>query len=398
MVNQMTTQSDGSPTRALRTLVFGQSVIGTASWAAFIAIQLTASYKFDGDPLYMSVIALAWASPALLFSPMIGRTIDSYGPRRVGCIATIASMVASGAFVFVASPVVLWSVTLLAGLARAFAQTAIDSMPSHLASGDEPITTSIWLGFATSIPVVAGPLVAAGAIALSGISSVFLINVVIYGLGLAIILRLRTAPPTLVSESSDDHPSRNTALPGAFLVLGVTLVVWVSYGAFSPLEVLYVRTILDEPPSSYATIDVFFGAGLILATLIIRWKPRLLSGASFLPTSVILVGITEGLYIGTTVFPIAVVGSTLWGVAVGFFGPACRVLILERTPRSEHGRAMAKWRAVQSFGGLVPPVVSGLIASQVGIQPTLLGFASAVVVSGLLVIAIERRRTAYAAS
>jgi MFS family permease len=388
----MTTQSYASPTRALRTLVFGQSVIGTASWAAFIAIQSTASYKFDADPLYMAAIALAWASPALLCSPVIGRAVDSYGPRRVGCIATIASIVASGTFVFVASPVVLWSVTLLAGVARGFAQTAIDSMPSHLASGVKPITTSIWLGFATSIPVVAGPIVAAGAIALSGISCVFLINVLTYGIGLAIILRLRTAPPTQVIESSDDRPSPSTALPGAFFVLGVTLVVWVSYGAFSPLEVLYVRTVLNKPPSSFATIDVFFGAGLILATLIIRWKPQLLSQTSFPPASVILVGITEGLYIGTPVFPIAVVGSALWGIGVGFFGPACRVLILERTPRSEHGRAMAKWRAVQSFGGLVPPVVSGVIASQVGIQPTLLGFAAVVVISGLFVIATGRRR------
>ncbi|MFI5779576.1 MFS transporter [Nocardia sp. NPDC051570] len=374
-------------------MVFGQSAIGTASWAALIAIQSAASYKFNADPLYMSAIALAWASPTLLFSPVIGRAIDSYGPRRVACIAAIANIVVSCAFVFVASLPVLFAVTLLAGGARAFAQTAIDSMPSHLADGVEPVTASIWLGFATSIPVVAGPIVAASALAVVGISGIFLINVGTYALGLVIILRLRTTRITLSSQGSDNRSAHTAGFRDALLVLGVTLAVWASYGAFSPLEVLYVRLVLNEPATSYAIIDVFFGAGLILATLVIRWKSWLLSQAYFLQFSVVLVGITECIYIGTNTFAIAIVGSTLWGIAVGLFGPACRVLILQRTPRSEHGRAMARWRAVQSFGGLIPPVASGAIASRVGIQPTLLGFASAVVVVGLFVAALERRRT-----
>jgi MFS family permease len=393
MVNQAAPPRHRSARRALRALVVGQTVIGTASWAALIAILSTASYKFHAQPLYMSAIALAWASPALLFNPLIGRSIDTFGPRRVGCIATACSIVVSGAFVFVASPAVLWSLTLVAGLARAFAQTAIDSMPSHMAGEVEAVTTSIWLGFATSVPVVVGPVIAAGAIAVSGVPSIFLLNAVTYGLGLAIIARLHTEPPTAGGEDRKANKA-GMAWRGTVLVLALTLVVWISYGAFSPLEVLYVRSVLGRPASSYATIDVFFGVGLVAATLIIRWRPGLLSRPSFVAASAVLVGLTEGLYIGTGVYPVAVVGAALWGIAVGFFGPACRALILERTPRSAHGRAMARWRAVQSFGGLAPPVASGAIASQIGIQGTLLGFASAVVLAGLVMSAVERHRAA----
>lgn len=390
MVNPVAPRRPKPADRALRALVVGQTVIGTASWAAFIAILATASYKFHAQPLYMSAIALAWASPGLLFSPLIGRSIDTFGPRRVGCIATGCSIVISGAFVAVPSPAVLWCLTLVAGLARAFAQTAVDSMPSHMAGEVEAVTTSIWLGFATSVPILLGPVIAAGAIAVSGVPSIFVFNVVTYLVGLAIIVRLHTERPTSVDEDPEAN-NAGMALRGTVHVLAITLVVWISYGAFSPLEVLYVRSVLGRPASSYATIDVFFGVGILAATLIIRWKPGLLSRSSFVAVSAVLVGLTEGLYIGTRIYPIALAGVALWGIAVGFFGPACRVLILQRTPRTAHGRAMAKWRAVQSFGGLAPPVASGAIASQIGIQATLLGFSSAVVVAGLVMSAVERR-------
>lgn len=389
----------------LQTLVIGQIMIGTASWAALIAVQTKASYELHQQALFLAAVAMAWGAPTILLSPLVGKAIDSRGPRTVGIAATLVSAVASLGLVLTDGPAPLWAMTLLSGIARAFAQPAADAMPSWLPGPAEHVKSSVWLGFATSVPMIAGPALAATLVATWGTASAFTANAIAFLIGgsVFVLLRLDRTPgrPEGQQDSTaaaDGSGSMRALLahPGLRVTIALTLIVWISYGALTPLEILYIKSVLHEPAGTFATIEMVFGAGLLAATLLIARHSKLLSLRFFLPLSVLLVGAGQVLYSATHSLTFAYLGVGLWGLAAGLFGPACRLSLLEGTPTEQHGRAMALWRAVQSFGNLAPPTVAGVAAHFAGIQPTIVAIGSLVVITGAVACALTRARTTTA--
>ncbi|MFF1715980.1 MFS transporter [Streptomyces sp. NPDC058268] len=386
----------------LQTLVIGQILIGTASWAALIAVQTKASYELHQQALFLAAVAMAWGAPTILLSPLVGKTIDSRGPRTVGIAATLLSAAASLGLVLTDGPALLWSMTLLSGIARAFAQPAADAMPSWLPGPAEHVKSSVWLGFATSVPMIAGPALAATLVATSGTASAFTANAIAFLLGGSVFLLLRPHRTPAGGESKDTPATDGQrggmrallAHPGLRVTITLTLIVWISYGALTPLEILYIKSVLHEPAGTFATIEMVFGAGLLTATLLIARYTSLLARRFFLPFSVLMVGAGQVLYSASHSLTFAYLGVGLWGLAAGLFGPACRLSLLQNTPTAQHGRAMALWRAVQSFGNLAPPTVAGVAAHFAGIQPTIVAIGSLVVITGAVAFTLTRSRPA----
>lgn len=379
----------------LQTLVIGQILIGTASWAALIAIQTKASYELHQHALYLAAIAMAWGAPTILLSPIVGRFIDRRGPRTVGLTASALSVAASLGLILTDSVTALWAMTLVSGVARAFAQPAADAMPSWLPGPAEHVKSSVWLGFATSVPMIAGPAMAATLVAAWGTTSAFTANAVAYLLGGTVFLLLRLSrTPEQQTAAGGQRAGMRTLLStrGIRTTVILTAIVWISYGALGPLEILYVKDVLHEPASTFATIEIAFGSGLLAATLLIARFNTLLSRRFFLPVSVLLVGAGETLYSATHSLAFAYLGIALWGLAAGMFGPACRLALLNATPTERHGQAMALWRAVQSFGSLAPPTAAGAAAHFAGVQPILLAIGSLVVVTGAVACSLTRTR------
>ncbi|MET9500033.1 MFS transporter [Streptomyces sp. NPDC006552] len=382
----------------LHKLVAGQSLIGIAYWALLIVIESKATFTLHEDAAYMAAIAVAWGAPSVLLSHPVGRVIDSAGPRTVGIVASGAGVLTTLAMITTDTAPLLWAVTLASGVARAFAQPAADAMPSWLPGRTEHVTSSIWMGFATSLPFIAGPTTAAVCIALWGTVSAFVVIAALSLLGGCVFLSLGgTRRPAADGTASRVRARTLLASFSVGAALLLTLVTSLANGAFRPLEPLYVREILDRPASTFATIEVIFGIGLLGATVfMLRWK-HLLDHAYFLPASVLMISVGEAVYIMTDRVPVAFGGVFVWGVAVGLFGPACRIALLRGVSAEHHGRAMALWRAMQATGSLVAPAVSGLLAAVVGIQPILLTVSAVVAVSGSVawcLVGMRRRAAA----
>ncbi|WP_239571972.1 MFS transporter [Streptomyces sp. G44] len=381
----------------LHKLVLGQSLIGIAYWALLIVIESKATFTLREDAAYMAAIAVAWGGPSVLLSHPVGRIIDAVGPRTVGIVASGAAVVTTLAMIVTDTAALLWAVTLASGVARAFAQPAADAMPSWLPGRVEHVTSSIWMGFATSLPFIAGPTTAAVCIALWGTVAAFGVIAAVSLVGGLVFVSLgATVRPAPEGAGSKIGARVLMASFAVAVALVLTLVTSLANGAFRPLEPLYVREVLDRPAATFATIEVIFGIGLLGATFfMLRWK-HLLDHARFLPASVVLIAVGEAVYIGTDRVPVAFAGVFVWGVAVGLFGPACRIALLRGVASEHHGRAMALWRAIQATGSLVAPAVSGLIAAVVGIQAILLAVSALVGVSGAVVwslVGLRTRRT-----
>ncbi|MFF8955200.1 MFS transporter [Streptomyces sp. NPDC014894] len=379
----------------LHILVVGQIFIGTASWAALIAVQTEATYELHQKALFMAAVTMAWGAPTILLSPLVGRVIDSRGPRVVGIVSTLVSALAMTGLIFTTGPATLWVMTFISGIARAFAQPAADSMPSWLPGPAEHVKSSVWLGFAASVPMIAGPGLAAILVAAWGTTSAFIATAVAFLLGgsVFVLLRLARVPGQTESAETGQGPKGMRGLlahPGLRFTILLTLIVWISYGSLAPLEILYIKDVLGEPVATFATIEMVYGTGLLAATLFIARFDALLTSRHVLPVSVLLVGGGQVLYSATHSLTIAYIGVGLWGVANGVFNPACRVTLLTRTPVEQHGRAMALWRAVQSFGSLAPPTAAGAVAHFAGVQPTIIAVGGLVAITGVVACAMNR--------
>src|SRR5215472_17293124 len=72
---------------ALLPLVSGQLLAGTAQWAMLLGVLDYASYTLHVGAFRIGVAGLAWGAPPAVSGSLVGRLIDTRGPRQVAASA-----------------------------------------------------------------------------------------------------------------------------------------------------------------------------------------------------------------------------------------------------------------------------------------------------------------------
>ncbi|MGH3661593.1 MAG: MFS transporter [Micromonosporaceae bacterium] len=372
---------------SLAPVVASQLLTGTASWSLLIGVLGYATYELHAGPFQAGLLGLAWGTPPVLFGILVGRLIDAYGPKLIVAVSGVGSIAISLWLVFAPGWWLLLALVLLTGVARAFNQPAIDAMPTWLTRPVDHHTSSVWHGFATNVPMVVGPLVAAGMITLAGMPSLYLVNAALHALSLLMLLWVRTRGCVVpVAEGGGRLPRTR----GARAVLALSFVVWVSYASYDVLEALYVRDVLSSGVSVFTLLQAAFGVGLLATSVAMTRFSRGLTSYRALAASVVFMGCAEAVYVATDRLWISVCGAVLFGVGVALFGPMCRASLLEAVPPDQHGAAMATWRSAQSAGSVIPLLALGAVGQLLGPQLTMVSTSVMVVTAGLLAWATRR--------
>ncbi|HLX50137.1 MAG TPA: MFS transporter [Streptosporangiaceae bacterium] len=367
-------------------LVSGQLLAGTAQWAMLLGVLDYASYTLHVGAFRIGLAGLAWGAPPAVSGSLVGRLIDGRGPRLVAASAGACGVAASLGLALSPSWNVLLGLLVLVGMSGALIRPAIDAMPSWLPQQIDHGTSSVWLTFGSSAPVVLGPLAAAGILAAGGTADLFGATAAMYAAALLVLVRTRARQRPAAAAAQPGQPGAVQPvrrIPAARSVLGISLIVWVSYGCFSVLEILYVRDVLRSPMWVFIVLQVLFAAGGLITNLALSRRPGLLGRHGALVAAVLLTGFAEMLYVISNRFFIAACGVTLWGAATAVFSPVCRVRLLNAIPAERHGAAMAAWRQGQAVGNVLPPLAAGGIAQLIGIQFTLISAAGMVVITGV---------------
>lgn len=381
-----TVKDTSARTNPLVPLVLSQLLTGTASWALLIGVLGYATYELHADPLQAGMLGLAWGAPPVLLGIFVGRLIDARGPKVVAVLSGVFSIAVSLGLALSPRWELLLALVLFSGVGRAFIQPAVDAMPTWLPRRVDHRTSSVWLGFATNVPVVAGPLVSAGMISLGGTSAVFVVNAVMHLVSLMIMVSMRTRRPPAVAQDGvarADRARRVLQVRGVRAILGLSLVVWLSYGCYSVLEILYVRDILQSPVGVFTMLQTLFGVGLLMTNLVLVRFADVLTSRRALVASVVFIGVAEALYVCSSQIAVSAGGALLWGIGAAVFGPVCRASLLQSMPDSQHGEAMAAWRSVQSVGSVIPPLAVGTVGQVLGTQLTMIATSAMVVIAGL---------------
>lgn len=371
--------------RALLPLVSGQLLAGIAQWAMLLGVLDYASYVLHVGAFRIGLAGLAWGAPPALSGSLVGRLIDARGPRLVAASGGVCGVAVSLGLALSPRWNALLGLLVLVGISGALIRPAIDAMPSWLPQQIDHGTSSVWLTFGSIGPIVLGPLAAAAILAVGGTADVFGATAAMYAAALLVLVRTRArrrpAGAAQPGQPAAAQPVRR--VPAARLVLGISLIVWISYGCFSVLEILYVRDVLRSPMWVFIVLQVLFAVGALITNLVLTRCPGLLGRRGALVAAVVLSGLTEMLYVISNRFFIAACGVTLWGAATAVFSPVCRVRLLDATPAERHGAAMAAWRQGQAVGSVLPPLAAGSLAQLIGIQLTMISAAGMVVITGV---------------
>lgn len=373
--------------RSFALLLAGSTVNAIGSWCALMAIWGFAVYHFEATAGQIALVILSWAVPGALLGPVAGVLIDRFGPKTVLVVADgLGAAAAIGMLFAHRYEDLVWAGAVL-GIAKALAYPADAALPPRLVDDEDLVAANALLGAATDSSIVFGPLAATGAIALWGFHAAFIVDAVTWIVGAAVVLPLPLRD--VAAERGERLRAQLVAgyrltmrTPVLRLTMGLSVAVFLTWGAFAVVEPLYVRDVLHESTTAFALLQVAFGIGLVGAGVVVVHLGDRVATAGALACTVLLSGVAAATYIGTGSPAVAAVGVFLWGVDVAFFSAPARALLQRHAPVVAHGRVLGLHATLHAGGDLVALPVAGLLADLWGVQVAALAFAVLAVVAG----------------
>lgn len=279
-----------------------------AEWAFTVAIGIVA-YR-DGGAAAVGLVGLLRMVPAAVVAPLAAPLADRGRRERV---LVVVSTVRGGATALVA--VVVWAsgptwiVYVLAALstvaATLFRPAHSALLPSLCRTGHELASANVVRGLLDSVATLAGPLLAAILLEVSGVTSVFIVAAAGSWWAAVLMLRVRyEAPPRpaapagvrLLAQAADGVRAVARNLDIAILI-GLTAAQAFTRGALTVFTVVVALDLLNTGEPGVGTLTAAVGAGAVVGSL----------AASLLVGSRRLAG-----WFGT--------GVALWGAPIALIG------------------------------------------------------------------------------
>jgi hypothetical protein len=365
-----------SGARQLMILTAAQTAGQTGWWAAYVA-ALPAALDRPHPAAWLSAVTAAWCAPSMA-ARLAGGLIDRYGPRLVGAVAWALAAVAAAVpalthprfWVVLAALACLSAASSCAVAAGAAAPTWMPAQPDLIRAGS-------WLVVATYLPIGAGPVGASNLLTHAGPQAAWTLVT-----GLLVIAAASSLLVPAVRPPSGPPGGRFRVRPAVHRVLLITAGIYLSWGAVTILEPLYVRAVLARPLPVYGWLLCTWAAAAILTAIAVSHLPQLVTPRWAVPLWALLIAAGEGLYLGTSLIPAAFAGAAVFGVTATLFGLSCRAVIISATPPAEHGRALSLWFTIQDACLALPAAAIGPAVAVFGLRAVLDAAAALAGVSG----------------
>lgn len=380
----------------------------------FIGVMGTLTFAM-GAGVGDNAIAVGLLNLCIVFGQIRGGALlDRMGPRTYFRLATCA-MVASGLLYQVLGMSVggVFVGAAVFGFAWGMSETIPRSYPAYLTAdlGELKRINSL-VTLTGNVAIVIGPIVG-GAIALvAPTQAVFLFMAacsalaLVPGWGIEALRDPGAASaegdcprevPVDAGAAAGESAPKGSISAGFSVIFGssvLTLLFWATllsfmgYGAFDPLESLFYRDVLQVGAEWMGWLSALSGVGgLIGAALAGVLPPRLINVRALLVV-LFITGVGSLVYVATPYVAVACVGQFTLGVAFSAFGPIKDTLVQVYTPLDRIGRVNAAMGAGYNMAGAIPLLCAPALAHVFGVQGTLVaaGVLVAVVPLAILVV------------
>lgn len=372
----------------------------------YIGVLGTLTYAMEGGAGDNAVAVALINLLIMVGGVQSGRLLDRLGPRAhlricialmVGCglayqvLGTFLAGVFLGAAFF--------------GLAWGMADIIQSAYPAYLTDDAEELKRiNATIAMAGNIALVIGPTVGGAIVAVAPTQMVFLFMTACSALALIPGLGFRPlrvpgqdAEASDAPESKDEGGTISAGFSEIFasgvltLLFWATLLSFMGYGAFDPLESLFYRDVLHVGASWMGWLSALSGVGGIAGALLAAAIPARHINVRTLLVVLALSGVGSLVYVGTPYVAVACAGQLILGVAFSAFGPIKNTLVQLHTPLSSIGRVNAAMGAGYNMAGVLPLLAAPALARMFTVQGTLVGAALMVALVPVVFLVVRWR-------
>jgi MFS family permease len=335
--------------------------------------------------------------PPVLFAPISGLLVDRLESVRLLAVTALFQAGVAAALAFTPGLAPTLALSFLLGTGLSVTQPALFALIPRAVGEDRTTQANAYLEVARWGGATAGPLLAAVLTETLGANSTLLANAGTFLVIAAVVPFLTVRRPPVAEGSGEGERPRGQARAGmvfiardrllrlTVLVLGFVVVF---AAADNVAEVFFAKDVLGAGNTGYGILITTWTLGMVVGSTLTgrfatppRLAPILLVGAVVGGSAVVVAA-------GAAVFPVAVAGFLVGGIANGTELVAIRSLLHHRVPDRLRGRAFAAYYGliqaaqivalggsgglVQGFGARTTMLIAGAGAAAVGVIGTVL--------------------------
>ncbi len=377
--------------RDFRLLFFGKLIAFMALFMLVVAIGYQV-YDMTGDPLDLAYIGLAVFAPSLGFAPITGYVSDRFDRRLVLAVCYLAMTATAVLFALFAlsGTTEVWPaflILVLYGAARAFYMPCSNALLPNLVPVEEFPDAVAWNTAASRASQIAGPALG-GFLYLAGPEVVYATAAVIFAIGFALVLMIRTR-----SQPSGKEPITLTTLAAGVgyvwnkkVVLGaisLDLFVVLLAGAVALLPV-FAKDILQVGPWGAGLLRSAIAVGGMAVLLALTQIPITRNVGKIMFGCVFVFGIASTVFGVSTSFAVSLAAMAVLGAADSISVFIRQTLIQVATPDEMRGRVSAVNSVFVSTSNEIGDMRAGFLAAWIGAVPTVVvGGIGSVLIAGL---------------
>ncbi|MGW7685130.1 MFS transporter [Kribbella sp. NPDC054772] len=383
-----------------RKLWIGQLVSASGSAVTTVALPLVAVVNLQASAVQMGALSALTIAPHLVFGLLAGVWVDRWSRRRVLIRTDVGRLLLLGSVPVAAAAGVLrieqlYAVAVLTGVLTLLSDTASQTMIPLLVPRDDLMRANSAALLNVNLASTLGPSVAGFLVQVLTAPFAIVIDAASYVVSAIASYLIREPARAPAPERSEVRLSAGLRVLFGDRVLQ-PLVISAGIAAMTgamqaPLTVLYLIRELHKSAAFVGLSLTTFGAAAVGGTLVAgAWCRRVGIGRSYL--SGVLLASVSGAAFATGSTPVILLGQVCAGLGMSLFGVPQRTLRQALAPTHLLGQVTASWRTLVIGGQTVGAAASGLVATALGIRPTLL-LASAGMLAGLLIAALSPLRT-----
>lgn len=298
-----------------RRLLLANASVTVASRALAVVLGYQV-YELTENPLYLGVLGLVEAIPALSLALYGGHVADRRDRRGILCVTMAALTICSVGFALLSAleshAVILpmiYSVVFVAGIARGFAEPAAAALEAQVVPKALLVNCSTWMATSWLSCAVLGPVLAGYVYAWFGATVTYAVIAVFFGLGWLNVLGVHPKPPP---EPPSDESIWGSISVGVRYVLGSQVLLGsmaldlfaVFFGGAIALLPVFAKDILHVGPAGLGMLMAAQSIGQLLSVLwATRFPPVRHAGRNLLASvlafgvAMIVFGLSENFYL-----------------------------------------------------------------------------------------------------
>jgi MFS family permease len=377
--------------RSLRILGIAGSVSNVGNWITMMAVFAMLVFQGEGTVVQSSGVFLAGLLPTLVFSPLAGWLSDRVDRKWLMMGSEFLSGLLISGLIFVHRLEFIYGLLVLQAISMSIMTPARQASIPDVVAREDLSQANAFMQQLAGLVKIGAPVLAGGLLALISPHQAIILDVVSFGLSVAILSRLPSLPPhdeaplrqaqesprgeagvaarpaqTLVSLLKDSWPLR-------FLLVLAFLVVVVIIG-FDVLSSIFVRDVLGGEEGLYGLLISLVGLGTVGSTVLLmsrkqatgQWRDVII-GLALLATIPASLALSAWLGRPELGRGLVAAGSLLGGVGNGLITVQSGTLLQLLSPAALLGRMGGLFQstvvAAQVTGMLVVPLlVPGILS------------------------------------